>query len=40
MRTEIKVREYEARIKKDFAKKGQVDKSTEMTYPEYILETR
>ena len=40
MRTEIRVREYEARVKKEFSEKGQVDKSTEMAYPEYILETR
>jgi hypothetical protein len=40
MRTEIKVREYEARVKKEFSEKGQVDKSTEMAYPEYILPNR
>ena len=40
MRTEIKVREYEARVKKEFSEKGQVDKSTEMAYPKYILPNR
>ena len=40
MRTEIRVREYEARVKKEFSEKGQVDKSTEMAYPEYILQNK
>ena len=40
MLTEIKIREYEARAKKDFAERGQVDKATEMVYPEYIVPTR